>query len=190
LLIDEAHASGSFGRGIARRLGLEGDIDIVMGTFSKALGSFGAYAACSETMKQYLINSARGFIYSTSLPASIIAASIAALKIVSEQPELSGDLQNKSSYFRNRLRASKWDASGESQIIPVLIGESEKAMELASRLHDAGIRALAIRPPTVPRGSARLRFSLSVAHSIQDLDYTIEVMDELRHVTTQLSQYQ
>ncbi len=180
LLIDEAHGAGAFGRGIAHKLGVSAGVDIIMGTFSKAFGSFGAYVACSALMKDYLINSARGFIYSTSLPASVICASIAALKIVMEHPEMADELQVNSTYFREQLRNQGWKVGGESQIVPVIIGESKTALGLASMLNDAGIRALAVRPPTVTKGSARLRFSLCLAHTREDIDYTLEVMNELR----------
>ncbi len=169
LLLDEAHGSGAFGRGIADKLGLTAGVDIIMGTFSKAFGSFGAYAACSTVMKQYLVNSARGFIYSTSLPASIVCASIAALKIVGDHPEMSRELQEMSAYFRDQLRSQGWEAGGASQIVPVIIGDSESAVKFAGKLEEAGIRALAIRPPTVPEGSARLRFSVCLAHSRCDM---------------------
>lgn len=182
LLLDEAHATGAFGRGIADRLGLSGRVDIIMGTFSKAFGSFGAYAACSALMKQYLVNSARGFIYSTALPASVICANIAALRVVADHPEMSDALQEKSAYFRDNLKKQGWTTGGKSQIIPVIIGETETALDLAAKLHEAGIKALAIRTPTVPNGSARLRFSLSLAHTKNDLDYALEVMNGLQHL--------
>jgi 7-keto-8-aminopelargonate synthetase-like enzyme len=182
MLLDEAHGVGAFGRGIAHKLGVSARVDIIMGTFSKALGSFGAYVACSALMKDYFINSARGFIYSTSLPASIICANIAALKIVTEHPEMSDELQKSSAYFREQLRNQGWKVGGESQIVPVIIGESQMALDLAAELNDAGIRALAVRPPTVPKGSARLRFSLCLAHSKEDIDYTLEVMNGLRQL--------
>lgn len=180
LLIDEAHASGAFGKGIACAMGLADKIDIIMGTFSKGFGGFGAYAACSSVMKQYLVNSARGFIYSTSLPASVICADLEAMRIILSNSEMPTDLQEKARYFREALKKQGWDVLGESQIVPVAVGESEAAMGVAARLDDAGIRALAIRPPTVPKGSARLRFSVTLAHSRQDLDRTIEVMNGLR----------
>lgn len=180
LLIDEAHASGAFGRGIACAMGLADKIDIIMGTFSKGFGGFGAYAACSSVMKQYLVNSARGFIYSTSLPASVICADLEAMRIVLSNPEMSTDLQKKAGIFREALKKQGWEVLGESQVVPVVVGESGAALELAAKLDDAGIRALAIRPPTVPKGSARIRFSVTLAHSQSDLDYTLEVMNGLR----------
>ncbi|MDD2485714.1 MAG: 8-amino-7-oxononanoate synthase [bacterium] len=180
LLLDEAHAVGAFGRGMAHRLGLTAEVDIVMGTFSKAFGSFGAYAACSRVMKEYFINNARGFIYSTSLPATSICASIAALKIVAEHPDMSIKLQENAAYLRQGLSRQGWPAGGESQILPVIVKRSETALKLSQKLREAGLRVLAVRPPTVPRGTARLRFSLCLAHSKRDLDYTLEVMDGLR----------
>ncbi len=180
LLLDEAHAAGAFGRGMAHRLGLTAEVDILMGTFSKAFGSFGAYVACSHAMKEYFVNNARGFIYSTSLPATSICASIAALKIVAEHPDMSAKLQAKAAYLRKGLSRQGWPAGGESQILPVIVKRSETALNLSQRLRAAGLRVLAVRPPTVPRGTARLRFSLCLAHSERDLDYTLEVMDGLR----------
>lgn len=167
LFVDEAHATGIFGTtgsGIAEQENLSEQIDLIMGTFSKALGSFGAYLACSEKIKQYLINTCRSFIYSTALPAAVIAANIEALNIVRDEPHRRQTLLANSDYFREKLQMAGLDVRGSSQIIPLIIGDAEKAVEISELLRHDGYWVLPIRPPTVPANESRLRFSLSFDH--------------------------
>ncbi|MCB2181650.1 MAG: 8-amino-7-oxononanoate synthase [Desulfobulbaceae bacterium] len=175
LMVDEAHATGVFGKnggGIIEEEGVADKVDIAMGTFGKALGSYGAYIAASEKRVQYLINRARTFIYSTGLPPSVIGASLAGIKITQEQPQLRRELHEKVALFKAALQQAGVTDTGPSQIIPILIGESAKAVDLAEKLREMGIFATAVRPPTVPDGTARLRFSITRHLSDEALEQT------------------
>lgn len=173
LLIDEAHATGIFGAkgaGLAEALGLTDAIDIHLGTFSKALGSFGAYVAGSASLIEVLYNKARSFIYSTALPPPVLGAMQTALDIVRQEPPRRAYLLEQAALFRQRLQQSGLDTLGtETQIIPVLVGDNARALDYAASLRRQGIMAVAIRPPTVPPGTARLRFSLSAVHDPDEL---------------------
>jgi 8-amino-7-oxononanoate synthase len=178
-LVDEAHATGVFGpqgRGCVEAEGLAGQVDLVMGTFSKALGGFGAYLAASRTVVDVLVNSARSFIYSTALPAPVIAAALAALRLCAAGETRGEELLRRSAGFREALRANGWAAGGQSQIVPVIVGASERAVALSEDLAARGYLALPVRPPTVPEGSARLRFSLTAAHGERQLTDVVEAL--------------
>lgn len=172
-LVDEAHASGVFGPhggGLISQQGLNGRTNIAMSTFSKALGGYGGAVACSTVMRDWLINSARPFIYSTALPPSVCATALAALEILDREPDLGERLLAKASYFRDRLSAEGIETgSSASQIIPVMIGGNEEALAVSRALRERDIVVTAIRPPTVPAGTARLRFSVTLAHHNDDL---------------------
>ena len=173
LMIDEAHATGVLGEtgaGLAEALGLTREVDIHMGTFSKALGSQGGYVAGDRSLVEYLHNRARSFIYSTALAPPVLGAIDQALKIVEQEPERRHFLQRESQDFRRDLLNAGLDLLGsETQIIPVLVGENERTLEFAAALQDQGLMAVALRPPTVPPGKARVRFSLSAGHAREDL---------------------
>lgn len=167
LLVDEAHATGIFGisgSGIVEQENLSQHVDLIMGTFSKALGSFGAYLACSEKIKQYLINTCSSFIYSTALPPAVIAANLESLNIISDEPQRRRMLLARADYFREKLQAAELDVRGSSQIIPLVVGDAEKTIEISELLKRDGYWVLPVRPPTVPTGESRLRFSLSFDH--------------------------
>ena len=179
LFIDEAHATGVFGKtgaGLIEQEKLSDKVDLIMGTFSKAMGSFGAYIACSRLMKNFLINSCRSFIYSTALPPAVIAANIAAIEAVKEERQRSGGLLENSGYFRELLKKKGFKVLGNSQIVPVVIGENKPAVELSGKLKENGFWVLPIRHPTVPKGSARLRFSLNYGHSKDMLKRVVEIL--------------
>ena len=183
LMVDEAHATGIFGpsgAGVVEEQDLCDRIELIMGTFSKALGSFGAYLACSAKIKEYLINSCRSFIYSTALPPAVIAADIEALNIVRDEPFRRKTLLDNADYFRSTLRENRFDVRGSSQIVPLIVGDSNKATRLSRELEQSGYWVLPVRPPTVPTGQARLRFSLTFHHSRQVLetlaDHIVEIM--------------
>ena len=180
LFVDEAHATGVFGSGCVAEEGLTARIEFLMGTFSKALGGFGAYFACSRLTHDYLVNAARSFIYSTALPPAVIAANLAAVRLCREEPEHGRALLEKAAMFRDALRAMGWGVSGESQIVPVLLGDSDTALRYAESLNVRGLRAPAIRPPTVPDGAARLRFSLCSAHTPAQLQAVTEALHDCR----------
>ncbi len=173
LMIDEAHGTGVFGAkgaGVAEALGLTEAIEIHMGTFSKALGSFGAYVAGSAPLIEMLHNKARSFIYSTALPPPVLGAMQAAMEIVRQEPAGRSYLLTQAALFRQRLQEGGLNIlDSETQIIPVLVGDNAQALEYAAALRQRGLMAVAIRPPTVPPGGARLRFSLSAAHQADEL---------------------
>ena len=179
LYVDEAHATGVFGphgQGLVGAEGLTDRVEFTMGTFSKALGGFGAYLASSRLVVDYLVNAARGFIYTTALPPVIVAANLAALHVCRQEPGLGAALLAKAARFREALRERGWDARGACQIVPVVVGDSARALELSARLAEQGFLVVAVRPPTVPDGAARLRFSLSVAHTDAQLQAVLEAL--------------
>jgi glycine C-acetyltransferase/8-amino-7-oxononanoate synthase len=172
LLVDEAHATGIYGRnggGVIEEEGISEQVDLAMGTFGKALGSYGAYVAASGKMIDYLLNRARSFIFSTALPPATVAASLAAIGIVRTQPEIRGELLEKVRFFKERLALGGFKELGPSQIVPLIIGEAGKALAAAEDLKREGLFVTAVRPPTVPEGSARLRLSITRHHSQEDL---------------------
>lgn len=164
LILDEAHAFGVFGPrglGIAAARDLQGDVDILVGTFGKAIGSYGAFVVCDASVREFLINKARSFIFTTALPPAVIhwtrttlARSVGMDQERTHLAELSGRL-------RESLHAAGARTGGDTQIVPVHVGETGRTVELASRLQEAGYLVLPIRPPTVPPGTARLRLSLT-----------------------------
>lgn len=167
LMVDEAHATGIYGKsgsGLVEEYGLTDRVDLIMGTFGKALGGFGAYLASSKSMVDYLINTCRSFIYSTSLPPSIAACDLAAIGLIKEEPYRREKLLDLARYFRDELKSMGLNVKGDSQIVPVVIGENEKTCEAAKKLQKKGYWILPIRPPTVASGQARIRFSLTFNH--------------------------
>ena len=171
LIVDEAHATGVAG---PRGAGLVADVagvDIVIGTFSKAFGAFGAYVAGSELLRDYLINACGGFIFSTAPPPAILGAIDAALDIVPTMDAERAHLAALGRHVRERLAAAGFDTAGStSQIVPVVVGHPGETIALSRRLESAGILAAAIRPPSVPPGSSRLRLALRSTHSAADID--------------------
>ena len=164
LMVDEAHATGIYGKtgsGVVEEEGLSGEVDLIMGTFSKGLGSFGAYIAASKEIVDYLINTCRSFIYSTSLPPATIAANLASLELVRSEPGRREKLLSLAEYFRVLLEEAGFNIRGSSQIVPVIIGDNIRTVKLAKILQEKGYWVLPIRPPTVPANQARLRFSLT-----------------------------
>ena len=183
LMVDEAHATGIFGKngaGVVEEEGLVGKIDLIIGTFSKALGSFGGYVACSKGAVDYLINTARSFIYSTALPPSVIAVNLASLELVEEEPERRRDLINNADYFRKRLEDLGFKIRGSSQIVPLIVSDNQKTVKASQELQRKGYWVLPIRAPTVPRGESRLRFSLNYHHSKEILEKLIKDLCQIR----------
>ncbi len=180
LMIDEAHATGVLGErgaGLAEALGLTSRVDIHMGTFSKALGTLGGYVAGDRRLIDYLHNRARAFIYSTAMAPPLLGAIDAALEIVAKEPEPRLYLRREAEKFRRGLAAAGLDTLGsETQIVPVLVGDNRRTLEFAARLRARGLLAVGLRPPTVPPGRARVRFSLSAAHAPEDLARALEVI--------------
>lgn len=174
MMVDEAHATGVFGpsgAGVVEERGLEGQIEIQMGTLSKALGSFGAYVAGSRVLVEWLINRARSFIFSTALPPSMLAAARAALAIVKDEPERRQRLWNNAERLIEGLsRLGYRVGDTASPIVPVLIGDEDRTMALSAALLERGVFAQGIRPPTVPPGTARLRVTPMATHTDADLE--------------------
>lgn len=180
--VDEAHATGVFGsqgRGCVNEDDLTEDVELVMGTFSKALGGFGAYLAASHDVVHYLTNAARSFVYSTALPAAVVAADLAAIRLCSKGLDRGSILLQKAERFRQALRSSGFLVLGSSQIVPVVIGDTEKTVCLSEGLLERGFRVLPVRPPTVPEAQSRLRFSLCYFHSDEELQAVVEALCEL-----------
>jgi 8-amino-7-oxononanoate synthase len=177
VMVDEAHATGIFGKdgsGVVAEEGLADRIDLIMGTFGKALGSFGAYIAGSKKMIEYLVNTCRSFIYSTALPPCVVAANLAALELVKDEPFRRKTLLENATFFRGELETRGLEVRGVSQIVPLIVKDVDKAVTLSSRLLEKGYWVLPIRPPTVPVGQSRLRFSLSYCHEKEILQDVIE----------------
>jgi 8-amino-7-oxononanoate synthase len=175
LYVDEAHATGVLGPGgMGLAATVPGRIDLIMGTFSKALGGFGAYVAGSQRLCQLLVNRCSGFIYATALPPAVLGAMDAALDLIPEMDAERAHLLTQA----GRLRAALNDAgiatgASSTQIVPALTGSAGAALEAARTLEEAGILGIAIRPPTVPAGTSRLRFALSAVHQATDVDRLI-----------------
>lgn len=182
LMVDDAHGTGvlgASGSGTSEMCGVACDVDIQMGTLGKALGSFGAYAAASGQMVEYLINRARSFIFSTSLPPAVLAASIAAIDLIrSEAGKLLRErLSSNSKIFRDSLESQGFNCFGSNtQIVPIQTGEAPVTMEFTRRLLDHGCFAQGIRPPTVPAGRCRLRCTLMATHTPEELILSAEVI--------------
>lgn len=172
LYVDEAHATGVLGpKGAGLSATVPGAVDVTMGTFSKALGGFGAYVAGSRVLIDYLVNASSGFIYTTAPPPAVLGAIDAALDLVPEMDAQRTHLAALGDRLREGLTARGFDvAESSTQIVPALIGEAEDALALSARLEQAGMIASAIRPPTVPKGTSRLRLALRATHGEGDVD--------------------
>jgi len=181
LMIDEAHAAGVFGDkgcGICEEDNIIQDIDIIVGTFGKALASIGAYAICDNILKEYFINKIRPFIFTTALPAFNLYWTLMIIKALPSFKSRRDHLIEISNFLRNSLQDKSFVTGGESQIIPVIIGENDKTVKITRKLKDAGIWLLPIRPPTVPEGTSRLRFSLSASLDKNDISLIPNIIRE------------
>jgi glycine C-acetyltransferase/8-amino-7-oxononanoate synthase len=173
LMVDEAHATGCVGpegRGSVAAAGVGDRVDLVMGTLGKALGGYGAYVCASSELTDYLVNVSRPFIFSTALPPSVVAGAQAALELLLERPKRVERLAANAAALRQAL-AAEGLATGPSrtQIVPVHVGEAETAMALCERALEQGVFAQAIRPPTVPPGTCRLRLTAMATHKVGEL---------------------
>ncbi len=181
LIIDEAHAIGIFGRGggICRTEDIDVHPDIVVGTLSKALGGYGGFVACSPRIRHFLINRARSFIYSTGLPPACIASAREAVAIVTTHPDMGKKLLDKTRRFRNHLEEAGFRLPAlESQILQIPIGSNEKALQFSKLVIDRGLFVRAIRPPTVPPGTARVRLSMTLSMTEPSLKKAAGIMAE------------
>jgi 8-amino-7-oxononanoate synthase len=182
LMVDEAHATGALGpggRGSVAAAGLSGEVDLVVGTLGKALGSYGAYVCAGAELSEYLLNTARSFIFSTALPPPALAATQAALELLEAEPERVRRLRVNAAALRAGLTAEGLNVGGtQSQIVPLEVGDAARTMELCERLLERGVFAQGIRPPTVPEGSSRLRFSVMATHEQAELREAARVTGE------------
>ncbi len=174
LLVDEAHATGALGpggRGSVAAAGLSGEVDVVIGTLGKALGSYGAYACADQETTDYLLNTARSFVFSTAPPPPVAAAAMAALEVLESQPERVGRLLANATTLRTALAAEGLAVGAtQTQIVPVEVGAAQPTMELSERILEQGVFAQGIRPPTVPEGYSRLRFTVMSTHRREELE--------------------
>ncbi len=177
LMVDEAHATGvegPNGAGLVEALALGGAVDVQMGTLGKALGAAGAFVAGSARLVDLLVNRARSLIYTTALPPPVVAAVDAALDVVAREPERRTRLAALSQRLRSRLRELGFEVpDGSGPIIPVIAGTSERALAWSRGLLAHGVFVQAIRPPTVPPGTARLRVTLMATHTDADLEHAV-----------------
>lgn len=167
LVVDEAHAIGVFGGGLMKGFAPRDDSIVILGTLSKSLGSYGGFTACGSTIKKLLVNQARTFIYSTALPPPSAGAALEAVRIVEAEPNRGYETLENARLFSRLLHSDTEPCP--SQIVPFLLGNNERALSSSEKLREKAILAPAIRPPTVPAGTARLRFSITHAHSPQML---------------------
>ncbi len=174
LIVDDAHATGILGEGGS---GLSGEADIVIGTFSKALGGFGGYVAATETVRDYLVNRCGGVIYSTALPPPVLGAIDAALDLVPGMDAERAHVANLAERFRAGASAIGLNTGASTtQIVPIILGSPEAALAMSGRLRQAGLWATSIRPPTVPPGTARLRVAFTAAHQVTDIDRLLDAL--------------
>ena len=184
LIVDDAHALGVIGRtgrGTAEHYGIDGGVDIQVGTLSKALAAEGGYAACSKEIRDYLVNKSRPFIFSTSLPPMVAAAASQALSILSSRGSgLLERLGGNTALMRSLLEdAGLPIVKGVTPIIPILVGSSEKALAFASACREKGVMLCAIRPPSVPEGTSRIRLTVTAAHSKEEIEESALIMKEI-----------
>jgi glycine C-acetyltransferase/8-amino-7-oxononanoate synthase len=171
--VDEAHATGCVGlggRGAVAEAGLEREIDVVVGTLGKALGSYGAFVACDAELVSLFTNTARSLIFSTAPPPPAIAGALAALEVLEEQPRRVERLHANAEVLRGELAREGFDVSGSTtQIVPLIVGDAATAMRVCEAALERGVFAQAIRPPTVPDGTSRLRLSVMATHTKDEL---------------------
>lgn len=184
LYVDEAHGigvRGAHGLGVAEEQGCIKDIDFLCGTFGKALGSIGAYVVCRERIRNYLVNKVRPFIFTTALPPVNIAWTKFLLERLSQWDDRRQWLAEASSRLRTCIREMGCECTSESQIVPLTLGASEKAIEKAAEMQRKGFYVLPVRPPTVPEGTSRLRFSLTAAITPEEISRLIQILKETQN---------
>jgi 8-amino-7-oxononanoate synthase len=183
VLVDEAHATGTVGpggRGTVAEAGLEDQIDVIVGTLGKALGSYGAYAACDEHLASYLVNHARTLIFSTALPPPVVAAATAAVELLMETPELVAKLRQNVQTLREALEQFNLGSAGieRTPIVPIHLGTSHAALKACEHAFEHGVFAQAIRPPTVPEETCRLRLAVMASHTESELKQAASVLSD------------
>ena len=183
LIIDEAHATGIFGergRGVSEHLKVSDEIDVHIGTLSKSIGTFGGFVVGRSELIEYLVNHARTFIFETALPPSICAASIEAFDLIENDSSFQKKLWGNVRRLREELkRIGAPLLEGESPIIPVLFGEEKRTLNVSKVLLEKGFLIPAVRYPTVPKGKARLRITVSANHQDREIDRLILTFKQL-----------
>lgn len=172
LMVDEAHGTGTIGpggRGAVAEAGVEDQVDVIVGTLGKALGSYGAFVACDSVMARYLVNAARTFIFSTALPPPAVAAALAALELLDERPGLMTKLQANAATLRRELHREGFPIESRTHILPLVVGQPGAAVRAAELSLEDGVYAQAIRPPTVPPMTSRLRLAVMSSHRTEEL---------------------
>lgn len=179
LFVDDAHALGVWGKdGLGLTYGIEG-IDMVLGTCGKAFGGFGAFLLCSDKMKDYLINFCPGFIYTTALPPAVIGTIEASAELIPTMDNAREQIRKNIDRMKSGIHDAGFNTgNSESQIIPIMVGGEQETLGLADYLEDQGFLATAIRPPTVPRGSGRIRITLSSAHSTSQIETFVRALKD------------
>jgi len=180
IMLDDAHGTGIFGEngtGVEELFGLSGKMDTHMATFGKALGSFGAFALADNIVIDFLINRARTFMYTTALPIPSLAASLAALNLIKNNPSLKDELWHNIDYMRKKLLQAGFDLKKSiGPIVPIVVGEDKKTLRMQDLLLQKGLFLQAIRPPTVPEGASRLRLTIVRGLTVEEMDYAIETL--------------
>ncbi|WP_027338855.1 8-amino-7-oxononanoate synthase [Halonatronum saccharophilum] len=184
VMVDDAHGTGVLGKnagGSVEYFGLEGQVDIQLGTLSKALGSEGGFVAGSRELIDLLRNKSRSFVYSTALSPSTIGGSLASLRYLTEHPEIIEKLWNNIKFLKSGLEDLGYDLlPSNSAIIPIIIGDAKRATSLSKALLEEGVLAPAIRPPTVAKGSSRLRVTVMANHSRSDLEEALRAFAKVK----------
>jgi glycine C-acetyltransferase len=182
IMVDDAHASGVLGkngRGSVNHFGLDGRVDLQIGTLSKAMGVLGGYVAAGQPVRDFLIHRARPFLFSTSHPPGVAAACIAAIDVLLAEPERIDQLWKNTARFKAGLRRLGFETgASETPITPVIVGKGSNAMALSDRLFQLGVFAQGIGYPTVPEGRARIRTIVSSAHTEAQLDRALEAFEK------------
>jgi glycine C-acetyltransferase/8-amino-7-oxononanoate synthase len=181
LMVDEAHATGAIGpggRGSVAAAGLSDEVDVVVGTLGKALGSYGAYVCADAETIDFLLNTARPFVFSTAPPPAAVGAAIASLELLRAQPDRVERLQANAAILRSALTAEGLrTGDSQTQIVPIEVGDAARTMELCELILERGVFAQGIRPPTVPEGSSRLRFTVMATHRGGELQRAAKLVD-------------
>ena len=180
VVVDDAHGTGAIGpggRGAVADAGVDGEVDVIIGTLGKALGSYGAYVCCDAMMAQYLTNTARSLIFSTALPPPAAAGALAALELLIEHPRRVEKLAANADALRDELETAGFDVGGSTtQIVPLVIGDAGLSMRVCEAALERGVFAQAIRPPTVPHGTSRLRLAVMASHTKDELRQAARVL--------------
>ncbi len=184
VMVDEAHGTGVFGAngaGVVAKLGLASRVLIQMGTLGKALGGFGAYVAGSRALCDLLINRCRSFIFTTSLPPAVMAMALAAIDLVQSEPERRAVLEHNCQKLKEGLSRLGFElGKSTSPILPLMVGDAGRCMELSAALLEQGVFAQGIRPPTVPVGTSRLRITLMATHSEAQIERALNIFEEVK----------